>query len=252
MSQEATTLTARQGANIRLLKDRLMSWFMGFGGISVIIAIVLIFFYLLYVVYPMFIPADMDKTSSYAIPAPDTGNTLHLALEEQNELGARFTDQGAVTFFNIKNGQTLKTEQLVDRKRKVTSFAHARLARGYIAFGLDNGEVIVARHKYRLVYGEKQRTIVPEVVFPLGQDPILLDEDTQGKLQQLALRLGDERATIAAATDNNTIVINRLVFDEEPDEEPVEFEKNSLSLPNIQNVAQLLINTDQRLLYIVH
>ncbi|MGD8525171.1 MAG: ABC transporter permease subunit [Thioalkalispiraceae bacterium] len=252
MSQEATTLTARQGANIRLLKDRLMSWAMAFGGISVIIAIVLIFFYLLYVVYPMFIPADMEKTSSYAIPAPDTGNTLHLALEEQNELAARFTDQGAVTFFNIKNGQTLKTEQLVDRKRKVTSFAHARLARGYIAFGLDNGEVIVARHKYRLVYGEKQRTIVPEVVFPLGQDPILLDEDTQGKLQQLALRLGDERATIAAATDNNTIVINRLVFDEEPDEEPVEFEKNSLSLPNIQNVAQLLINTDQRLLYIVH
>ena len=45
MSEKANKLFIRQGYNIRQIKDRLMSWFMGFGGISVIIAIVLIFFY---------------------------------------------------------------------------------------------------------------------------------------------------------------------------------------------------------------
>lgn len=252
MSEKASTLTAPKGYNIRQIKDRLMTWFMGFGGISVIIAIVLIFFYLLYVVFPMFIPAHMERASKYSIPDASKGKTLHLALEEQNEMGARFTDQGIVTFFNIQDGTPLKSEKLINAKQKISSFAHGTLAKGFVALGLDNGEAIITRHKYRLVYGETQRTIVPEIFFPLGEEPILLDEDTQLPLQQLALRLDEEKATIAAATANNNIIINRLSYDEELEEEPVEYEKSSVTLPNIQDVRKLLIDTDQRLLYIVH
>ena len=80
MSEQAASLTPRQAYNIRQLKDRLMTWFMGFGGISVIIAIVLIFFYLLYVVFPMFLPAHMERVGEYSMPAADKGNTLHLAI----------------------------------------------------------------------------------------------------------------------------------------------------------------------------
>ena len=252
MSEKATTLTASRGYNIRQIKDRLMTWFMGFGGISVIIAIVLIFFYLLYVVYPMFIPAHMERASKYSIPAANQGKTVHLALEEQNEMGARFTDQGVVTFFNIQDGTPLKSQKLIKAGRNVTSFAHAKLAKGFIAMGLDNGEAIIARHKYRLVYGETKRTIVPEVVFPLGEETMLLDEETQLPLQQLALRLDDEKATIATSTASNNIIINRLTFDEELEDEPVEYEKSSVTLPNIHDIRKLLINSDQRLLYIVH
>jgi phosphate transport system permease protein len=252
MPEKANTLTALSGYNIRLLKDRLMSWFMGFGGISVIIAIVLIFFYLLYVVFPMFIPAHMERASKYTIPAAEHGSTVHLAMEEQNELGARFTDQGTVTFFNIQDGSPLRTEKLIDNKRKVTSFAHARLAKGFIAIGLDNGEALIARHKYRLVYSEDKRTIIPEILYPLGEKPILLDEETQLPLEQLALRLDEEKATIVTATANNNVIINRLTFDEELEDEAVEFEKSSVTLPNIQDIRKLLINTDQRLLYIIH
>jgi phosphate transport system permease protein len=252
MPEKASSITVSQRYNIRLIKDRLMSWFMGFGGISVIIAIVLIFFYLLYVVYPLFIPAHMERASEYTMPAANTGNTLHLAVEEQNELGARFTDQGVVTFFNIQDGTPLKSERLIDSERKVSSFAHGKLAKGFIAIGLDNGTAAIAHYKYRLVYGEKQRTIVPEIEFPLGENPILLDEDTQLPLQQLALRLDEERATIATSTANNNVIISRLIFDEELGDEPVEFEKTSVTLPNIQDITGLLINTDQRLLYIIH
>ena len=253
MPENASTLSSTQRYKIRQLKDRLMSWFMGFGGVSVIIAIVLIFFYLLYVVFPMFIPANMERASEYSIPAADTGKTLHLALEEQNEMGARFTDQGIVNFFNVADGNPLQSQTLINNKRKVTSFAHAKLAKGFVALGLDNGTALIARHKYRLVYGEDKRTIVPEIVFPLGEDPVLLDEDTQLPLQQIALRLDEEHATLVTATANNNVIINRLVFDEElGDEEAVEFEKSSVTLPNIQDITKLLINTDHRLLYIVH
>lgn len=102
MSDKSSILTAHQGYNIRQIKDRIMTWSMGLGGISVIVAIVLIFFYLLYVVYPMFIPAHMERASEYTMPAADQDKTLHLAIEEQNELGARFTEKGTVIFFNTQ------------------------------------------------------------------------------------------------------------------------------------------------------
>lgn len=260
MTDKSSIITAKHGYNIRQIKDRLMTWFMGLGGISVIIAIVLIFFYLLYVVYPMFIPAHMERASEYTTPALDKGQTLHLAIEEQNELGARFTNHGTVTFFNIQTGKPLETKTLLNTKNKVTSFAHANVAKGFIALGLNNGKALIARHHYNLVYsdeqGEAKRTIIPQLSFPLGRKQILLDEEEHDDLTELALRLDEEKATLAAATTNDTVVITRLTYDSSPldaeDDEPIEFEQSSITLANIQDVREILINSDQRLLYVVH
>jgi len=251
MSEQAASLTPRRAYNIRQIKDRLMTWCMGFGGISVIIAIVLIFFYLLYVVFPLFIPAHMQKAGEYSLPAADQGSTIHLSIEEQNEIGARFTDQGSVTFFDVRNGEVLDNRQIVPEGQKVISFAHGRLSRGYIAYGLDSGGVLVARHIYKIEYGESQRTIVPEIFYPFGEEPLEID-DEQLPVMQLAIRLDEEKATIAVATEQDSVILTRLVFQEELADEPVEVEKTSIVIPNIQDVEKLLINADQRLLYIVH
>ena len=52
--------------NQRAFKDKLTRYFVGIGGISVIIAILLIFFYLLTVVIPMFGSADINESASYS------------------------------------------------------------------------------------------------------------------------------------------------------------------------------------------
>lgn len=251
MSDQAASLTPRRAYNIRQLKDRLMTWFMGFGGISVIIAIVLIFFYLLYVVFPMFLPASMERVSEFSIPAAEQGATVHLAIEEQNEIAARFTDQGSVTFFNITDGRPVQTQQVVPSDQKIFSFGYDRLAKGYVAYGLEEGNILFARHNYKLVYGETERTIVPEIIFPLGEEQIQVNEE-QTPVLHLALRLDEEKATIAVASEDDVVTVTRLVFEEELADEPVEFEKTSTVIPNIQDIDSLLINTDQRLLYIVH
>lgn len=251
MSDQAASLKPRQTYNIRQIKDRLMTWFMGFGGISVIIAIVLIFFYLLYVVFPMFLPAHMERANEYSMPASDLGETIHLAIEEQNEIAARFTKEGSVSFFNISSGDSLQTEQIVPTDLSIHSFTTGRLAKGYIAYGLDEGNVLVARHSYKLVYGETERSIVPEIFFPFGEEPIEIVED-QGAIQHLAIRLDEERATLVSVTTENSVNLTRLVFDEELEDEQVEYEITTEVLPNILDVKNLLINTDQRLLYVVH
>ena len=69
------SLTSREGW--RLLKDRLFALVMAVGGVSVIVAILLIFFYLFYVVVPLFGGADITPRASFDTP-PAAAATLGL------------------------------------------------------------------------------------------------------------------------------------------------------------------------------
>ncbi|MCK5477499.1 MAG: phosphate ABC transporter permease, partial [Methylococcales bacterium] len=70
----------------RLIKDNLAGKGVVIGGLGVIAAIVLIFFYLLYVVFPLFESADAGSVDQYNVPELTSGKTLLLAMEEQNEI----------------------------------------------------------------------------------------------------------------------------------------------------------------------
>ncbi|MDY6993517.1 MAG: phosphate ABC transporter permease, partial [Pseudomonadota bacterium] len=83
----------------RMIKDKIVRHSMTVGGISVIIAVVLIFFYLFYVVLPLFVPASIKQIQQFSMPAPAAGPSLYLAIEEKNEIAARFTDKGHIVFF---------------------------------------------------------------------------------------------------------------------------------------------------------
>ena len=99
---------------LRALKDRLTRWYVLVGGLAVLAAITLIFFYLAYVVLPLFQGAEL--TSKQALqPAwlkEEAGKPLMIALEEQNLVGMRVSDQGQVLFFDTKTGEALKRVDL--------------------------------------------------------------------------------------------------------------------------------------------
>ena len=96
----------------RLLKDRLVAHAVVVGGLGIIFAIVLIFFYLLYVVFPLLLPAHAEAVSQYDAPEPALGGTVFLSMEEQNEVGVRFTDAGKAIFFAVADGRVIKTDDL--------------------------------------------------------------------------------------------------------------------------------------------
>ena len=100
----------------RLLKDAIMRRAVIAGGLSVIFAIVVIFFYLLYVVYPLFLSANAEQVAQYPIPEESVGKTLFLNIEEQNEIAARFTDNGQVIFFEAKTGKTISQRTVLLHK----------------------------------------------------------------------------------------------------------------------------------------
>lgn len=93
---------------VRALKDRLTHWYVAIGGLAVLAAITLIFFYLAYVVAPLFKGASL--TSVPALDAPwmqGAGEPLMISIEEQNLIGMRVSDKGEVIFFNVQSGAEL-------------------------------------------------------------------------------------------------------------------------------------------------
>ena len=193
--------------NRRAFKDRLVRYFVASGGISVIVAILLIFFYLLYVVVPMFAAADIELSASYS--APGEGKTLHLGLEEQGTLGVRFTDNGHVIFFDAQSGEIVKNQQL-NLPAPITSVASSF---NLVVLGLDNGLAVAVRYKFDLSYPDDVRTLTPRLEYPLGEDPLQLDESGH-LLSKIVIQLTDDGAGLAATTDDNRLVFARYQREE--------------------------------------
>ncbi len=230
-----------------------MSICMGVGGISVIIAIVLIFFYLLYVVFPMFLPAKMDTVASYPRPAAQLGQTLHFAMEEQNEVAVRLTDQAYAVFFKARSGEVIDEVRLpLPAKAKVSSFTHGRLSSGLFIYGLDNGQVVVGQHQYDVSYPNDKRKITPRIEYPFGAKPIVADAQKRA-IQQLALRSDEDQTTIVVVTEDGQLQLTHLQKEESmlsDEEDSASVQISSAMLPVVENIKSLLIEYGQRYLYV--
>ena len=103
----STPRSAIRRRNWRMFKDRAFGWTMAVGGISVIIAIVMIFFYLFYVVVPMFAGARIEPVASYQLPYKGT-DIAHLSIDEYAEIGLAISSTGSYLFFAADTGVSIE------------------------------------------------------------------------------------------------------------------------------------------------
>lgn len=235
----------------RLIKDTLARHTVVVGGLGIIGAIVLIFFYLLYAVFPLFLPAHSQAVTHYSVPEKNLGKTLLMAAEEQNEVAVRFTDQGKVIFFAVNSGKTLAIKAVpLPENTKITSFAQGDFANGIVVYGLSNGKAIVVRHFYTLSYPNNVRVITPDIEYPLGQEPLLVDKKAKS-LTQIAFKKGDDVSTFVAKTADRRLVLTSFekksaMFGAEPTLERVDAVLNTPA----HDVEYILINKDLNNLYL--
>ncbi len=241
----------------RLFKDKVAQHSMTVGGISIIIAIVLIFFYLLYIVFPLFLPASMQEIQKFNIPASSMGETLHLAAEEKGEIGVRFTTQAHAVFFNLKKGDVVSDYAIaIPEEVTITSFAVADSATDIVAYGLSDGRAVVVKHVYDISYPNDVRVITPRIEYPLGEEPFVVDEQERA-LTHLDVQLGEEAHTLVAITADNRLIVVEATQEEsfweedKEDEESVNFERTGggVSLPP-SKVTHLLLDKEQWMVYI--
>ncbi|MBQ0757804.1 MAG: ABC transporter permease subunit [Amphritea sp.] len=244
---------ARRGRKFRAFKDKAATVGIGLGGVSVIIAILLIFFYLLYEVVPMFRAAEVQPwehnekiVEPYAVPG--SGQTLYMAMEEQAEIGLRVSHLGELIFFSTLTGDLMKTVQApLPAGTNVTSFALASENSRTFALGLSNGQALAFKHEYKSTYPGGKRVILPSITYPLGEAPI---DVAPVPLDQLAFS-GDEGnfALIGGTQENMQAVFisqTENLFTGE-----VELEQSTTALPDLGiKIKKMLMMPDLTWLFV--
>ncbi len=244
----------------RMAKDRLFKSVMTFGGLSVIIAISLIFFYLTSVVIPLFLPAEMQDSRPLPVPSGQE-RTVHLATEEQAEIGLRAGDQGTLTFFDLRDGRVVAQETIpVPQGAKVTAFAAGDPSQGAQAYGLSDGRLVLITQEYKVRFeqgavhtGKPVRIITPAVAYPLGRDPLPVDD--QGRaLRLLTVQHQAEESTAVALTEDGRLLLSTFASQSNPISGEVSVERQAVALPSPPHgeIRQLLLEVKQRDLYVLH
>jgi len=252
-----------------------MRFGVAFGGISIIIAITLIFAYLLIVVFPIFYGAEINQENSFSLSSrsqpiaaselskkdlsTDDKSTedqsrqkiLHLAMEEQNEVGLRVTESGHLIFFDTRSGETKSTHvPKLPKGVSVTSFGNADPATATIALGLSNGHALVYRHKYRVTFPDDKRLITPVIETPLGAGPILVDTQDEA-LTHIDVQSNEEGIALVAGTADKRLLLVAFTKEESLLEETETFERVGIDLPAPATpITHLLIDKDLRELYV--
>src|SRR3990172_1866110 len=234
----------------RHVKDVFNRYLMSFGGISVIIAIVLIAFYLLYVVLPLFKPAQIKLISEYPAPGGVAGETVHYAMEEQHEIGLRVDKSGQAVFFKTGAGTIIAAFDLAaESQAEITAFAAGDPAQALLAVGMSDGTVILVKHEYKVTYPEDVRLITPSVFYPFGSDPVIVDANGMA-LVSLAAQWDGEQATIAALTADARLLLLNLRLQESFLGDEAELKSQASAIPIEQNITHMSLDVDQRELYL--
>jgi phosphate transport system permease protein len=236
----------------RLIKDVLARYGVVIGGLGVIVAIALIFFYLLYVVYPLFISATAESVNQYEVPEAGLGKTVLLGVEEQNEVAVRFTDAGQVIFFEVATGKNILTQALkIPEGAHVVSFAQGSPNNeGAVIYGLSDGKAIIVKHQYKVTYPNNIKKITPVLSYPMGEEPLLVDV-SGAALEKIAVKIGDDTSSIVVRSADQ---IRLTYFEKEKSlfaDEATVTRTDSVLDYSAAEVTDILIDKDERNLYLL-
>jgi phosphate transport system permease protein len=252
IDQPRRSLSSSRQNGWRRFKDRFATGAISVGGMSVLVAILLIFFYLLYEVVPMFRSASAEPVASYAVTGLEAhpGQPLFLTMEEQAEIGMRLDSTGEAVFFATADGRLVNRHRLpLPAGAGIESFALEAEQSQLLALGLSDGSALLFKPNYVVTYPDDKRLITPELSYPYGEQPLQLAEGAP--LRQLTLRDGSSGLVLIAATDHGLVARkwekkqDFLTGESTLSEVP-------LQLPAVDiPPARLLISPDQRVLYVL-
>ena len=234
--------------NWRILKDKVFAAAMGVGGVTVIVAILLIFFYLIYEVFPLFRGATIEPLSAYDLGAP---GSAHLALDEYAEIGLSVDARGRYTFFHAHSGHTIARADLAG-DHTVNAISVGDPADHTIAIATAGGRVFIARPEYEVSYPDDVRRVTPTMTFPLGPEPLTVVEDGE-PIVLVTAESGEEETTIAALTASGRLFLLNVTAQTSFLDDAVTLALARYEIPLAgAKASHIAIDIDQRELYVAN
>lgn len=235
-----------------MFKDSFSRYGIGAAGIGVVIALGMIFVYLFSEVFPLFASAKVETQQTYQAPGIEEGETLeHLVIDRYDQLGASFSNTGRITFFELEDGDVRTSFDMAQPEdAEQTTFAKGFATSRSFAYGYDNGQITLGVVDYNISYPDNQRHIEPFIDFPLGEDPITIDEEGRS-IRVLGLQMSGRGIYAAAALEDGTLQVTSFDVRENVMTGAVTVEQTTTELPGIEGEArQILIDNRYRHLYV--
>lgn len=235
----------------RYVVDLIMRIWVKSSGIGIIAALMLICFYLLAVITPIFTSVTVEPLSQY--PTSYKNATLAIGSDEQGKMAYRIDDKGQVQFIDLQNKKQVSETQIIDNP---TAFAATIESQDWFAFGGSKGQVQFSQIGFQTNYSQGKRQLIPYVEsftpFPLIQ----IDEKQQA-LTQVALSLTPVEGVVLAQTQDERVlgveldsVINQMTGESIWKAIPIEFE--TVSLDKTKKLLSMVITPNNDFLYFLY
>lgn len=193
---DSATVNKRNQRRYRI--DGLTRWMIGAGGATVIIAITLIFGFLLWVVAPMLLPGSITEGDRIATTERQP---ILIDVSENGEVLVRITADGFFEFYSRRTGAPVVGYDLGYHVRDAVT---VQPDEGLYALVAEDGRLRLVRASYGIRIVQGVRTISPSISYPYPEseiqtsdgDLIDLHKDPRGNLM-VAIVNGRDLRTLA-------------------------------------------------------
>ena len=218
----------------RLWVNRITRWVVASGGAAVIGAIGLIFAYLLWVIAPMFAPADIEPASDTAV-VPRSAALVDVS--ENGEVNMRLSHGGIIEFYDAQNGAPISAFSLGIEVRNAQR-VYPTVDTYAIVDESDRLHFISTRYIVSFESGERQ--LAPSIEFPFGKRPLELSSP-----EVLDAHLDDDKLVIAVA---NGALLNLYRFANVEPGYPLP-SPQQVTMNSVTQVSQLFLGPRNEWLY---
>jgi phosphate transport system permease protein len=235
----------------RSRKDKFASSIIGLGGLVVIAAVLLILFYLMYVVTPLFLPAKMDRVSlAGSADWLNNDKTMYLALEEQQQVAFRVTQSGSAEFFSLDGLLLLETTEVGSGDQNVAIVTGDQGHSGLVAVSFEDGRVALLQNSYTTDFsaGVELRKIIPKLDYPYGTGQRLMMPG--GGITGLALSDSETQLALVAVGSGGRVRLELNLKQENFLSGEINLESSVKTLDVGFEVAAVTISNDHRWLYL--
>lgn len=167
----------------RRVVDLIMRVWVKSSGVGIIAALLLICFYLLAVISPIFTSVNVEPINQYKTKY--THATLAIGSDEQGKMVYRIDESGKVQFIDLLNKRQVSEQQIINNP---TAFTTTIESQDWFAFGDEKGRVQFAQIGFQTNYSKGNRQLIPYVESFVPFPSLQLDENKKA-LTQLALSL---------------------------------------------------------------
>lgn len=249
MSQTSETFLKTEKK--RLFKDKAAKYGVMAGGVMVLCALLLIFFYLLYVVQPVFNSAHIEVRNKIE---NITTEYAAVGIEEQTEIAFGLTESGVVDFYRVKGdkaGEKLNSET-VNIDGEIAAFAASAPHQAHYGYINNRGELTVVKPSFRVSFPNDVRVLTPVLDYPLGEAATPALQSPGKVIKQFSFASEESAVGILYQLENDQVVFARLEGEEDMFTEEMTWEAYQSDLNFVTGeVKQLLVSPDVSRIFIV-